>query len=1615
MKGRRVSALFVIVLLSVIIIAAAPVTAISFANESVISASKQSREVFVDPYLQEVSSTAPTEVSERLIIVFDPAVNMDLRTGLLSTVDDLEIIQAYKIIPGVCVKAPLSAIESIKKLDGVEAIWFDHEVSALNIPNQIFLKHKVSPELSDGVGLINAPSLWALGINGSGTVIAVVDTGINWLHESLDDLDDNPATDDPKVIANVSFVPGVPTGFDDHGHGTHVAGIAAGTGGISHIYMGVAPGAQLYAVKVLDSTGMGYDSWVVAGIEWSVENDADVITMSLGGWGYPYDPVSMASDAAVDAGVVVTVAAGNSGPSYTSMDSPGLATKVITVGATTKGDTVATFSSRGPNTYDYRGDPDVVAPGVGIMSADAWNITGYIPMSGTSMATPHVAGGATLLLQAFDGATPKLVTSALMASAVDLGYDSYTQGAGRIDVLGAYNLINESIKQGFLQLKATQQANSLRADREEVTPQYVWFSNARIQFIMDDFGNILGLYFDGRDQRATMAWRIAYNTSNLASWLDLEIIQPLTMTVWNETYQQAFGAFRTPDKAAAIFVMIELFGNETWARTSFMVWPLGVTLENLRIFCIEDVGMNMGYENDWSYYYTSQDIIVVNDTYELAPAQHFGFGGGLPSSAHHVGEWPSAWEAAYYDELNNETEWIGDDNNAFRWSLGSVNTSTILPVIFGLEYNVSAVFRVINEGRAIPPTPFDIIPYPELSVSISGPTMATPDTPTTYTATVSNYWIGDSLGAMLTFYLDDSVVDFFMIDIPSGVSIEVPINISISKGMHLVKAEVFDPSDPVLRNNIARKRVFAGIGFSAVLPCELEVNTYTDFGPFSSIWMAWVNLTIITPDLMPDVEIRLTGDLSQVVSFVDSPYVGDVEGWKYFAFEVYASGNPWGTYTGFIEIWSEGVAVNKLPVTVNVWENPVPKINNVILNYTSVLRVTETLGVTINVTDLDYFGRITPPSEISVNVYLLYFDTDSMAWMILEGPIPAPYNATAGLFEFDYTFPADFSLGMFGIGVEAIDPYYYAVRAMVRPFYVRNNIPIVSATLSPRNIIGNETVLINLTASDIETPVKQLQLTASVVTPTGKEVSVQLTLVNSIFTATFNDTSEEGVYLFSVIVTDSDGGSAVKVGYFEVDNTAPSVVILSPKDGSVVSGIVNTTFVAWDAKLVNVSLIIDNNTPIGVTRAILFLLNTTELPDGPHTIKLLASDLAGNDAETSIVIVVDNTPPLAGINAPVDGAYVKDIISINVTGTDTNFNRMELYINGILKQTWTESGTQTYDWNTHAYTDGSCIIKLVVYDKAGNLETAETTVTIDNTPPSVTLISPSEDSVVSRTVNVTFSFSDENLENATLLLDGKILSDITDKHFYLWNTTQTSDGEHILMLIVIDEAGNSRTFEITVTVDNTPPTAEIRKPIENTHMRGSYEVVIYGYDANLDVIEVYVNESLVDSWNVTGIYTYTWDTTVDGAYQIKLLVKDKAENNITEIVTVIVDNTKPSVSITSPKDGAELSGTVNINFTATDDNLDKVFLRINNATFDVTGETSYGWDTTAVGDGIHTIKLVAYDKAGNANETAITMTTVNVKREVEATRNLYLGIGTPIGFVIGAIIVYAIVRRRPHF
>lgn len=219
------------------------------------------------------------------------------------------------------------------------------------------------------------------------------------------------------------------------------------------IIRGVAPeGVRLLNAKVLSDYGFGFESDIIAGIEWAVENGAQIISMSLGGW-VPIcdgsDPLSLAVDSAVERGVVVVVAAGNEGYER-SILTPGCSKKAITVGATDKDDNVAWFSSRGP-TDDRRIKPDIVAPGVNIVSARAnntywyWCISEYYCVaSGTSMATPHVTGVVALLLQSFPHLTPDQIKAILMNTAKDLKEKPTIQGAGRVDAYKAYKAAKEN-------------------------------------------------------------------------------------------------------------------------------------------------------------------------------------------------------------------------------------------------------------------------------------------------------------------------------------------------------------------------------------------------------------------------------------------------------------------------------------------------------------------------------------------------------------------------------------------------------------------------------------------------------------------------------------------------------------------------------------------------------------------------------------------------------------------------------------------------------------------------------------------------------------------------------------------------------------------------------------------------------------------------------------------------------------------------------------------------------------------------------------------------------------------------------------------------------------------
>ncbi|MGK5694018.1 S8 family peptidase [Streptomyces sp. URMC 128] len=308
-----------------------------------------------------------------------------------------------------------------KTASGIAHVWLDGVRKA---------------SLDKSVPQIGAPKAWAAGYDGKGVKIAVLDTGVDATHPDLKG----------QVIGAKNFTTS-PDTSDKVGHGTHVASIAAGTGAKSGgKYKGVAPGAKIINGKVLDDGGFGSDSEVLAGIEWAAAEGADVVNMSLGGGDTPaIDPLEAAvNKLSEEKGILFAIAAGNEGDfGEQTIGSPGSAAAALTVGAVDDKDVLADFSSRGPG-LDGALKPDVTAPGVDITAASApgnqiaqevgEKPAGYMTISGTSMATPHVAGAAAILKQQHPAWKHAELKGALTGSTKGGTYTPFQQGSGRIQV-----------------------------------------------------------------------------------------------------------------------------------------------------------------------------------------------------------------------------------------------------------------------------------------------------------------------------------------------------------------------------------------------------------------------------------------------------------------------------------------------------------------------------------------------------------------------------------------------------------------------------------------------------------------------------------------------------------------------------------------------------------------------------------------------------------------------------------------------------------------------------------------------------------------------------------------------------------------------------------------------------------------------------------------------------------------------------------------------------------------------------------------------------------------------------------------------------------------------------
>ncbi|MFD2922963.1 S8 family peptidase [Halobacillus naozhouensis] len=352
-----------------------------------------------------------------------------------------KVMQEFPSTSSCSAELTAKTIEKLMNNDcQIKKIYYDREVKAL--------LDVASPS-------VHAQQLNQKGITGKGVNIAIVDTGV-YPHEDLT----QPTN---RIVAFKDFVNDKLEPYDDNGHGTHCAGDAAGNGFSSDLrYRGSAPEAGIIGVKVLNQMGSGSLSTIVSGVQWCIdhkeEHGIDIISLSLGAAADESDcndPLVQIVDKAWESGIVVCVAAGNSGPDQRTIGTPGISSKVITVGAMDDQDTInrtdediAPFSSRGPACGEVS-KPDILAPGVNIISLRAPGSfldktskssrvdDEYFSLSGTSMATPICAGIVALILQVHPEETPDQVKQRLLDTAIDRGLPEYVQGAGYVDAAKA--------------------------------------------------------------------------------------------------------------------------------------------------------------------------------------------------------------------------------------------------------------------------------------------------------------------------------------------------------------------------------------------------------------------------------------------------------------------------------------------------------------------------------------------------------------------------------------------------------------------------------------------------------------------------------------------------------------------------------------------------------------------------------------------------------------------------------------------------------------------------------------------------------------------------------------------------------------------------------------------------------------------------------------------------------------------------------------------------------------------------------------------------------------------------------------------------------------------------
>jgi subtilisin family serine protease len=706
-----------------------------------------------EPLFQLISTHSDSDKLVDIIAELSP--NTDLRTAqsaILQRGVMAQIKTYHRIVHALSLKTTIGSVTALASLTQIQKLWIDE---AFQIDTSQFkvggYDEVVTPNgylhPSESIGVT---PLYTQGLNGTHTVVAILDTGIDATHPDLDDLDDNETTNDPKVLSQASFAEGDPFPFDLNGHGTYCAGLVAGTGAASNgNFTGIAPGAQLISAKVALAEGTGFSSWIIRGIEWSITTGADIILIPFTTLGFPGDPLSVAVRAATEHGILVIAAAGDSGPNHMTIMSPAESIAALTVGAfdVAQGK-IAEFSSRGP-TFDMRTKPDLIAPGVDIISSSLYDIIptevgnltipissddidldllgggqfgtpvneNYTQASTTAASAAITAGAACLLLQGCRFATPEHLSIGLRRGAISYSNEPNIEGAGLLNAADAYSKLGALHDPFPIGFRARSVGTGLpyygmflsEAAEENVTLLLSGYSTAVAALITSQVTNMSMFHM----LMGTFSIAVGNNSPVNFAFLDIEQEFHWTGLPYGD-YLRATGILSLDD--LLIIPRVESWRITTGPsanafRLTFIFVNIGTedaldirlySLWNFDLFTgANDTSTQQAFFNSTEQLFQiHRDVLPPNETTRVD--QYIGVNGTTPFSSFQVGSYQEVSERVQNETLTGATTYSSSEGIGFatQWQIGNISTgaqAVNVSMTLGFGRNATALRHGINE------------------------------------------------------------------------------------------------------------------------------------------------------------------------------------------------------------------------------------------------------------------------------------------------------------------------------------------------------------------------------------------------------------------------------------------------------------------------------------------------------------------------------------------------------------------------------------------------------------------------------------------------------------------------------------------------------------------------------------------------------------------------------------------------------------------------------------------------------------------------------------------------------------------------------------------------------